>query len=108
MHRPILRTRAFLGVVKTYAVAAVPLLVAAAGAIMLLEINYRRATQPDAGAKIRLLSFNWDTSTPWPWLIAIVMLVAGALLFRQARPLVSRAWQRASDEAGADSREATR
>jgi len=111
MHRPILRTRAFFDVVKTYAAAGVPLLVAAAGAVMLLEIIYRRATQPDAGAQLRLFSFDWDTSTPWPWLIAIALLVAGGVLFRHVRPLVAQAWQRASDEAraaGAIPREATR
>src|SRR5262249_2363091 len=34
MHRPILKTRAFFGVVKTYAIAAIPALIAAIGAIM--------------------------------------------------------------------------
>jgi branched-chain amino acid transport system permease protein len=99
MHRPILRTRAFLDVLKTYAIAAVPMLIAAVGAIMLLEMNYRRATQPDAGARIRLFALDLDTSTPWPWLAAILLLAIGALLFRRTRPLVERAWERAGAEA---------
>ncbi|HTR59914.1 MAG TPA: branched-chain amino acid ABC transporter permease, partial [Casimicrobiaceae bacterium] len=110
MHRPIVRTRAFLGVLKTYAIAAVPVLIAAAGAIMLLEMNYRRATQPDAGARIKLFALDLDTSTPWPWLAAIVLLAMGVLLFRRTRPLVERAWERAGSEAraAAASREAAR
>jgi branched-chain amino acid transport system permease protein len=99
MHRPIVRTRAFLGVLKTYAIAAVPLLITAAGAIMLLEMNYRRATRPDAGARIRLFSLDLDASTPWPWVTAILLLATGALLFRRIRPLVERAWERANEEA---------
>jgi len=99
MHRPILRTPAFFGVVKTYAVAAIPMLIAAIGAIMLLEINYRRATQPDAGARMRLFWVDMDTATPWPWLAALALLATGALLFHRCRPWVAQAWQRASDEA---------
>jgi branched-chain amino acid transport system permease protein len=104
MHRPIVRTRAFLGVLRTYAIAALPALAAAIGAIMLLEINYRRATQPDAGARMRLFWLDLDTATPWPWLAALALLAAGAFLFHRCRPLVARAWQRASDEAKAAGR----
>lgn len=103
MHRPILKTRAFYSVVKTYAIAAIPALIAAIGAIMLLEINYRRATQPDAGAQMRLFWVNMDTATPWPWLAALVLLAAGAFFFYRYRPSVAQAWQRATDEAQATS-----
>jgi branched-chain amino acid transport system permease protein len=99
MHRPILATRAFLGLMKTYAIAALPGLVAAVGAIMLLEINYQRATQPDASTRMRLFWIDWDTSTPWPWLVPLVLLVAGAFFFRRSWPVVARAWGKASDEA---------
>ena len=100
MHRPILATRAFFDVLKSYAVAAVPAVIAACGAIMLLEMNYRRATQPDAGAQMRLFGVNLDTSTPWPWIVALLLLVLGALALRASARLVRGAWQRASDEAG--------
>jgi branched-chain amino acid transport system permease protein len=101
MHGPIVRTRAFLGVLRAYAIAALPALAAAIGAIVLLEINYRRATQPDAGARMRLFWLDLDTATPWPWLAALALLAAGAFLFHRCRPLVARAWQRATDEAQA-------
>ena len=99
MHRPILKTRAFLSVVKTYAIAFIPMLIAAIGAVILLEINYRRATQPDAGARMRLFWVDMDTATPWPWLAALALLTFGALVFYRYRPRVAEAWQRASDEA---------
>jgi branched-chain amino acid transport system permease protein len=101
MHRPILRTRAFPSLLKTYAIAALPALVAAIGAIMLLEINYRRATQPDAGARMHLFGIDMDTATPWPWLAALVLFAAGAFFFRRSWPLVAREWQAANDEARA-------
>ena len=42
-----------------------------------------------------------DTATPWPWLAAVALLVAGAFFFRRSWPLVARAWQAANDEARA-------
>jgi branched-chain amino acid transport system permease protein len=99
MHRPILKTRAFASVLKAYAVAALPTLIAAAGAIMLIEINYRRATQPEAGTHMRLFGLDLDTSTPWPWIAGLALLVIGAWLLRLAARRIGSAWQEASDEA---------
>jgi branched-chain amino acid transport system permease protein len=99
MHRPIVRTGAFGRVLGAYALAAVPAAIAACGAIGLIEINYRRATQPDAGAIVRLLGRDLDTSTPWPWLVALALLVIGAVLLRTCAARVKRAWTEASDEA---------
>jgi branched-chain amino acid transport system permease protein len=99
MHRPILGTRAFGRVLGAYAIAAAPLGVAACGAIALVEISYRRATQPDAGTVVRLLGLRLDTSTPWPWLGALALGATGALLLRLAAPRVERAWHEASEEA---------
>jgi branched-chain amino acid transport system permease protein len=99
MHRPILRAGAFTGVLKSYAIAAVPVLVAACGAILLLEMTYRRATQLEAGAKMRLFGVELDTSTPWPWLTAIALLAFGAFALRWSVRGVRDAWQRALEEA---------
>jgi branched-chain amino acid transport system permease protein len=101
MHRPIVRTRAFGSVLKAYAIAAVPALIAAAGAIMLLEINYRRATQPEAGTHMRLFGLDLDTSTPWPWIAAVALVVIGAWLMRRAITRVRTAWEQAGEEARA-------
>jgi branched-chain amino acid transport system permease protein len=99
MHRDVVRTRAFLGLLRAYAIALLPALVMAIGAIAMLEINYRRATQPEAGPKMTLFWVSIDSSTPWPWLAAIAMIAVGFWLFRASLPLVSRAWERASEAA---------
>jgi len=99
MHRPILRTRAFRSVIKAYAMAAVPALAAACGAIILLEINYRRATQPDVGKEIRLFGVNLDTSTPWPWIAAVALLAFGAFFLWRSSIKVKAAWAQAGEEA---------
>jgi branched-chain amino acid transport system permease protein len=99
MHAPLIRTRAWIGVVKAYAIAAVPALAMLAGAVVLLEINYRRATQPEAGSRMTFFGTTVDTSTPWPWLTAIAFVIIGFYAFRRSWPLVRRAWQEAGDEA---------
>ena len=99
MHRPILRTRAFGGVLKSYAMTAVPAVIAACGATMLIEMNYRRATQPEAGVHMRLFGLDLDTSTAWPWIAALALLVFGALALRASWRSVQAAWQRATEEA---------
>jgi branched-chain amino acid transport system permease protein len=100
-HRTIARTRAFGGVLASYALALLPMLVVAAGSILLVEMSYRLATQPELGTKMRLLWTNLDASTPWPWAVAVAALVGGFLLFRMTFATVVRAWDRARAEVAA-------
>jgi branched-chain amino acid transport system permease protein len=102
MHGPVIRTRAFRSLLKAYAIAAIPALVMLLGAIVLLEINYRLSTQPESGSRMKLFWVNFDTTTPWPWIVAGLLAVGGFYAFRKTWPRVSTAWQRASDEAGLD------
>ena len=53
---------------------------------MLIEIVYRRSTQPEAGALMKLFWIQLDTSKPWPWLAAAVLLAGGIALLRRALP----------------------
>ncbi len=99
MHVPILRTRAFADVLKCYAIALMPALAVLAGAVALLEINYRLSTQPEAGSRMKIFGIAIDTAMPWPWLCAVVLLVGGFIAFRRTWPAVSAAWQRALAEA---------
>jgi branched-chain amino acid transport system permease protein len=99
MHVPLLRTRALAGVVKAYAIAVPLMLIALFGAVMLLEFNYRRATQPEAGSHFRLFGIDMDTASPGPWLAAIALVVLGSYAFRRSWPRVVDAWQRAGDRA---------
>ena len=99
MHAPLVRTRAWIGVLKAYAIASLPALMMLAGAVALLEINYRRATQPETGARVPFFGVTVDTSTPWPWLATIALVLFGFYAFRRTWPLVARAWQQAGEEA---------
>jgi branched-chain amino acid transport system permease protein len=101
MHRHIVGTRAFRAVLAAYAVALLPAAVMAGGAVMLIEMSYRRATQPELGTTMRLLWTSIDSGSPWPWLVAVAMLAAGFAAFRATWSLVAGAWSRAAAEAGA-------
>jgi len=98
-HRPLLRTRAFRGLVLRYALAALPLSVAAAGAVVLIEMAYRVATQPELGTRMRLLGLSVDAGQSGWWLGAVVALAAGFALFRATWPRIALAWDRACAEA---------
>jgi len=98
MHAALIRTRAWSSVLRAYAIASLPALAMCAGAAALLEINYRRATQPEAGTRVTLFGVTMDTLTPWPWLTAIGLVIVGFFALRRSWPLVTAAWQRAGDE----------
>ena len=91
-HLQALRANALGPIVRAYAVAALPAIAAAIGAIVLIEIAYRRSTQPEAGAVMKLFGVRMDTSTAWPWLGAALVLVIGAVLVRRAWRSVDSAW----------------
>ena len=99
MHGSILRTKSFRSVLAAYAVAAVPAVIMAFGAILLIEMSYRLSTQPELGTRMRLLWISVDAATPWPWTIAALLLVAGFVAFRKTWRAIAAAWNRASDEA---------
>jgi branched-chain amino acid transport system permease protein len=99
MHAPFVRARALGRVLRAYALALGPALAMAFGFITLIEMAYRRSTQPEAGARMRLFWIAMDTSTPWPWLGAALLAVAGYVAWRWVAPRVAAAWSLASEEA---------
>jgi branched-chain amino acid transport system permease protein len=101
MHGRVVRTRAFRALVGAYTVALAPAAIMAAGAIVLIEMSYRVATQPELGTRLRLLGTSVDTGSASSWTIATLMLAIGFAAFRATWPLVARAWTRASAEAAA-------
>jgi branched-chain amino acid transport system permease protein len=101
MHAQIVRTRAFRQVLRSYAITLVPAVTMAAGAILLIEMSYRLSTQPELGTRMRLLWVALDAATPWPWISAAMLVVAGFLAFRRTWRVVAAAWDRAGEEAKA-------
>jgi branched-chain amino acid transport system permease protein len=103
MHVPFVRARAMGGVIRAYALALAPVLAMTLGAVALVEMAYRRSTQPEAGVRMRLFWVSMDTSTPWPWLGAALLVAGGYLAWRWISPRFAAAWGRASEAARAGS-----
>jgi hypothetical protein len=76
-------------------------LAVALGVVLLLEINYRLSTDAQSGGRMTLWRIAVDAATPWPWLAAAVLLVAGGFASRYAFRAIASAWERASDDAAA-------
>jgi len=95
-HLKALRTRALAPILRAYAVVAVPTLAAALGAILLIEMAYRRSTDPESGPVMKLFGLRMDTSSPWPWLASLALLAIGIFAFRRAWPRVDAAWAEAA------------
>ena len=101
MHVPLLRARRFSPILRAY-VAMLPAgLVAALGIVALIEMAYRRSTQPESGTRMKLFGIFLETATPWPWLGAALVAAAGVLLLRWAWPGARAAWGDAIDSARA-------
>jgi len=101
MHRPIVRTRGMRCVLAAYAVALIPLVVTATGAVLAIEMAYRLATQPELGTRVRFVGTTVDAASPAPWIAAAVALLGGFALFRATWRVVASAWDRALAQAKA-------
>ncbi|HZS33042.1 MAG TPA: branched-chain amino acid ABC transporter permease [Methylomirabilota bacterium] len=106
-HAPLVRAGTLHRLAPAYLAATGPLLVAALGAVSLIEISYRLATKPELGTRMRLFGVAMDVSRPWPWLGAALLLAAGIGMLLRLAPLVRRAWDGAT-AAGAAGRPGAR
>ena len=98
MHFAALRTRAVGAIARSYLVALPFALAASIGAVTLIEIAYRRATQPEAGTLMKLFWIPMDTGKPWPWVGAALVACAGAFAVYRAWPRIAEAWAQAGEE----------
>jgi branched-chain amino acid transport system permease protein len=95
MHRPLVGSPALGRLLATYVYACIPLALMLAGSILLVEMSYRLATQPELGTRMRLLWTPLDAASPWPWAAALVALAGGFVWLRATFAVVAAAWQRA-------------
>jgi branched-chain amino acid transport system permease protein len=98
IHLAALRTRAMSAIARSYLVALPFFVIASLGAVTLIEIAYRRATQPEAGARMRLFWIPMDTAKPWPWIGAALVAAVGVWALVRAWPRIAAAWEQAGEE----------
>ena len=98
MHRPTWKAKLASRLIPSYSIAAVPLLIALAGLVGLVEIIYYLETQAGSGSAMKLAGFSFDAAKPTPWLICAALLIAGFLLSRYAFTGVRASWDSVSKE----------
>jgi len=99
MHGPILRTRAFRRLVASYAVALLPAIVMIAGAALMIEMSYRLSTQRELGTVLKFGPVAADAATVLPWIVGVLLLAGGFLMFRATWHRVAATWHAAVVEA---------
>jgi branched-chain amino acid transport system permease protein len=98
MHLRAMRTPAMRRIGQSYLAALPFAILASLGAVTLIEIVYRRATQPEAGALMKLFWIPMDTAKPWPWIGAAVVAAIGSFALARAWPRIAAAWAEAAEE----------
>jgi branched-chain amino acid transport system permease protein len=98
IHAAIVRTRAFRRVLVAYAMASLPAAVAMLGMVVVIEMSYRIATQPELGTTMRIAGLQVDAASVAPWLSAAVLIALGFVAFRATWRIVAAAWNRADEE----------
>ena len=95
-HAPLLRGGRLRGVVPGYLACLPGLVLAVAGVGGLAELAFRLQAVRNGASPRPVLGMALDPGAPWPWLVALALLLAGALLLRRTAPAARAAWQEAS------------
>jgi len=73
-------------------------LVLLAGVVMIVEMAYGLTLSLGIGTTVRLAGVEFDAATPTPWIVAVVLLVAGGLLFAKVRRDFMKVWNAVNEE----------
>lgn len=82
LHAPIARMGRLGELMVPYLRALVPTVVGGAGFVAVVELATHRTIGAAQGKKLSLFAMPVDSSSLWPWAIAVVLAVAGALWLR--------------------------
>jgi len=92
MHAPLLRARVLHRLAGPYLLLLAAALIAAAGAILVIELGHHLMAKASDGSVMRMFGVSFDTASVSPWLIAATLVAAGALLARIVWPIATQAW----------------
>jgi len=92
MHAPLLRARVLHRLAGPYLLLLAAALIAAAGAILVIELGHHLMAKASDGSVMRMFGVSFDTASVSPWLIAATLVAAGALLTRIVWPIATQAW----------------
>jgi branched-chain amino acid transport system permease protein len=99
MHQPLLAAGTFRRVLPAYALAALPVLILAAGLVLLIETSHHLLVKSADGPAMRMFWVDYQANSALAWVLIAALLMAGVLLLRRVAPKVSEAFHAAAQEA---------
>ena len=100
-HLPLARAGRLGRVVPGYLACVPGVVLALAGTVGLAELAFRLQAVRNGASPRPVFGFAADPVSILPWLLALALLAAGALLLRRTAPAARAAWQEASVAAAA-------
>ena len=95
-HAPLVRAGRLGRVVPGYLLCLPGLVLAVAGTVGLAELAFRLQAVRNGASPRPVFGLAVDPGSLLPWLVALALLLAGALLLRRTAPPARAAWQEAS------------
>jgi branched-chain amino acid transport system permease protein len=93
LHGDVVRRGELLRLAPSYGLVGVPIAAGVCGIILLIELAHRVLVSAQTeGTHMAFFGIGLDASSIWPWLVALLLLGAGALSGRLFWPKVEVAW----------------
>ena len=99
MHQPLLAAGTFRRVLPAYALALLPVLMLAAGVVLLVETCHHLLVKASEGPAMRVLWIDYQANSPLAWAGILMLLAAGIFAVRRVAPRVAEAFHAAAQEA---------
>ena len=99
MHQPLAAAGTLARVWRSYAVAALPALLLALGAVLLIETSHHLLVKATEGPAMRLLGVDFNANSLAVWAVIAGLLLAGGLLLRRLGPHAAAAFHAAAQAA---------
>lgn len=95
MQAPVIAARKLHRVAPYYLLALAPGVLAVVGLSVLMETSHQFSIRESYGSELTLYAVPFDVTSPAPWLVGLVLAVAGTWLFLRAGRLARNAYDEA-------------
>ena len=95
MQAPVIAARKLHRVAPYYLLALAPGVLAVVGLSVLMETSHQFSIRESYGSELTLYAVPFDVTSPAPWLVGMVLAVAGTWLFLRAGSLARNAYDEA-------------
>ena len=91
-HEPVWKAGLMKRLLPSYTLIALPILSMFLGAMSLIEINYHLSLSSQPEDPMHLMGLTFQSQSPGPWIISIILFLVGFFFFLKARKRVKQSW----------------